>query len=256
MSDVSLAGRTALITGASSGLGRGLARAIARAGARVVVAARRRDRLAALVAEIEKEGGAALAVDCDVEREASIVAAYDAANACFGPVDTIVANAGINRQGSATTIAAADFDAIMNVNVRGVFITAREGAKRLIAHPDPAAPAGRVLMIGSLGGLRTLPGLTVYCMSKAAVVMLGRGLAKEWARHGINVNTLCPGFFETEINEDWFHTEAGKKQIAQFPRRRLMSTEDVLGAAMYLLSDAARATTGTSLIVDDAQETF
>lgn len=253
---MSLAGRTALITGGSSGLGRGLARAIARAGARVVVAARRRDRLAALVAEIEKDGGHALAVDCDVEDEASIIAAFDAANARFGRVDTIVANAGINREGSSATITAADFDAIMNVNVRGVFMTAREGGKRLIAQPDPAAPAGRVLLIGSVGGLRALPGLTPYCMSKAAVVMLGRGLAKEWARHNINVNTLCPGFFETEINEDWFRTEGGKKQIERFPRRRLMRTEDILGAALYLLSDAARATTGTSLIVDDAQETF
>jgi|SRR6185312_456416 len=256
MSDDSLAGRTALITGASSGLGRGLARAIALAGARVAVAARRRDRLAALVAEIEQSGGTALALDCDVEDEASIVAAYDAANARFGRVDTIVANAGINREGQSTTITAADFDAIMNVNVRGVFITAREGARRLIAQPEASAPAGRVLLIGSVGGLRVLPGLTPYCVSKAAVVMMGRGLAKEWARHNINVNTLCPGFFETEINEEWFRTDAGKKQIARFPRRRLMSTADVLGGALYLLSDAARATSGTSLIVDDAQETF
>ncbi|MGH6980035.1 MAG: SDR family NAD(P)-dependent oxidoreductase [Stellaceae bacterium] len=151
MSDISLAGRTALITGASSGLGRGIARAIARAGARVVVAARRRDRLASLVAEIERNGGTAFAVDCDVETEASIVAAYDVANAHFGRVDTIVANAGINREGSSIAITAADFDAIMNVNVRGVFITAREGGKRMIENPDPAAPAGRVLLIGSVG---------------------------------------------------------------------------------------------------------
>jgi NAD(P)-dependent dehydrogenase (short-subunit alcohol dehydrogenase family) len=251
-----LRGRTALITGASSGLGRALARALAAAGARVVVGARRRHRLDALVAEIVRTGGDALAVDCDVTDEASIIAAYDAANARIGQVDTIVANAGINHDGSAIGISATAFDEIINVNLRGVFFTAREGGKRLIERTDPAAPQGRVLLIGSVGGLRILPGLTPYCVSKAGVVMLGRCLAREWARHNINVNTLCPGFFETEINEEWFRTEAGRKQIARFPRQRLMSNDDVIGAALYLLSDAARTTTGAALTVDDAQETF
>ncbi|HEY5209750.1 MAG TPA: SDR family oxidoreductase [Stellaceae bacterium] len=255
-STTSLAGRTAFVTGASSGLGFGLARAIAAGGGRVVAAARRRDRLDALVAEIEKAGGAALAVECDVEDEGSIIRAFDAATAKFGRIDTIVANAGINREGAATSISAADFDAIMSVNLRGVFLTAREGARRLIDAPAPGAPQGRVLLIGSIGGLRILPGLTAYCMSKAGVVMMGRGLAREWARHDINVNTICPGFFRTEINEEWFETDAGRKQIQRFPRRRLIGMEDVLGAALYLLSDQARATTGASLAVDDAQETF
>ncbi len=257
MSDgISLRGRTAFITGASSGLGHVLARVIAAAGSRVVVGARRRDRLEALVAEIVGTGGDALAVDCDVTNEASITAAYDAATTRFGRIDTIVANAGINREGSAIAISAAAFDEIINVNLRGVFLTAREGGKRLIEQTDPAAPQGRVLLIGSIGGLRILPGLTPYCVSKAGVVMLGRCLAREWARYNINVNTLCPGFFETEINEEWFRTEAGQKQIARFPRRRLMSTDDVIGAALYLLSNAAHATTGAALAVDDAQETF
>ena len=253
---ISLAGRTAFITGASSGLGHGIAKAIAGAGGRVVVGARRRDRLDTLVAEIEKAGGTAHAVGCDVEDEASIIKAYDAANARFGRIDTIVANAGINRDGSAITMSAADFDAIINVNLRGVFLTAREGAKRLIENPQPSAPEGRVLLIGSIAGLRILPGLTPYGVSKAGVVMLGRCLAREWARYNINVNTLCPGFFGTEINEEWFASENGKKQIQRFPRRRLMETEDLLSAALYLLSDAARATTGASLAIDDAQETF
>ncbi len=253
---IPLRGRTAFITGASSGLGHVLARAIAAAGARVVVGARRRDRLEALVAEIVGTGGDALAVDCDVTDEATIIAAYDAANVRFGNVDTIVANAGINRDGSAIGISAAAFDEIINVNLRGVFLTAREGGKRLIERSDPAAPQGRILLIGSVGGLRILPGLTPYCVSKAGVVMLGRCLAREWARYNINVNTLCPGFFETEMNEEWFRTEAGQKQIARFPRRRLMTSDDVIGAALFLLSDAARAATGAALTADDAQETF
>jgi NAD(P)-dependent dehydrogenase (short-subunit alcohol dehydrogenase family) len=253
---ISLAGRTAFITGASSGLGYELARVIAAAGARVAVAARRADRLKKLVSQIENAGGQAFAIDCNVEDEAAIIRAYDAANAKFGRIDTIVANAGINRDGLATTITAADFDAIINVNLRGVFLTAREGGKRLIESPKSDGPAGRVLLIGSVAGLRILPGLTAYGVSKAAVVMLGRCLAREWARYEINVNTLCPGFFGTEINEDWFGTEAGKKQISRFPRKRLMKTEDLLHAALYLLSDQARATTGASLAIDDAQETF
>lgn len=253
---ISLAGRTAFITGASSGLGHGIARAIAGAGGRVAVAARRRDRLDTLVGEIEKAGGTAFAVGCDVEDETSIIKAYDAANARFGRIDTVVANAGINRDGSATTMTAADFDAILGVNLRGVFLTAREGGKRMIDKPDAAAPAGRVLLIGSVAGLRILPGLTPYCVSKAGVVMLGRCLAREWARYNINVNTLCPGFFGTEINEEWFSSDNGKKQIQRFPRRRLMDMDDLLSAALYLLSDASRATTGASLAIDDAQETF
>jgi len=253
---ISLAGRTAFVTGASSGLGYGIAKTIAGAGGRVVVAARRRDRLDALVGQIEQAGGAAFAVECDVEDEGSIIRAYDAANAKFGRIDTIVANAGINREGSATTMSAADFDTIMNVNLRGVFLTAREGGRRLIDQPQPGAPAGRVLLIGSIAGLRILAGLTAYGVSKAGVVMLGRCLAREWGRYQINVNTLCPGFFGTEINQEWFKTEAGQKQIQRFPRRRLMATEDILGAALYLLSDQARATTGASLAIDDAQETF
>jgi len=253
---LSLAGRTALVTGASSGLGYGIARAIAAAGARVVVVARRRDRLDDLVVRIEREGGQALAVECDVEAETSIVEAYDLAEAHFGRIDTIVANAGINRDGDAIGISAADFDAILNVNLRGVFLTAREGARRLIENPRPDTPQGRVLLIGSVAGLRILPGLTPYCVSKAGVVMLGRCLAREWARYEINVNTLCPGFFKTEINEAWFETDAGVKQIGRFPRRRLMEIEDLLGAALSLLSDQSRATTGASLTIDDAQETF
>lgn len=253
---LSLTGRTAFVTGASSGLGFGIARALASAGARIVVGARRRDRLDALVAQIERDGGQAAAVECDVENEASIVAAYDVANETFGRIDTIVANAGINRNGSSLDISADAFDEIMNVNLRGVFLTAREGARRLIREPAADARQGRILLVGSIAGLRLLPGLTPYCVSKAGVVMLGRCLAKEWARFDINVNTLCPGFFRTEINEEWFETDAGQKQIQRFSRKRLMETEDLLGAALYLLSDLARATTGASLAVDDAQETF
>lgn len=246
-----LAGRTALITGASSGVGRALALAFVDAGARVVVAARRQAALDQLVAEVEARGGQALAVALDVEQESSVVAAYDAAERTFGCVDTVVPNAGVNIEGPSTELSMDAFDGLMNVNLRGAFLTAREGGRRIIAH-RPANP-GRVLFVASIAGLKSIPGLTVYCASKAAVVMLAKGLAREWARHEINVNALCPGFMRTDINAAWFDSEPGQKQIAGFPRRRLMTLDDLTGAAVYLCSTGARATTGAALAVDDAQ---
>lgn len=246
-----LAGRTALITGASSGVGRALALAYVDAGARVVVAARREAALTKLVAEVEARGGQALAVPMDVTREDSVAAAYDAAERAFGAIDTVVANAGVNVEGASTELSMDAFDGLMNVNLRGAFLTAREGGRRIIAQ-RPAQP-GRVLFVASIAGLKSIPGLTVYCASKAAVVMLAKGLAREWARHEINVNALCPGFMRTEINADWFDSEPGGRQIAGFPRRRLMTLDDLTGAAVYLCSTAARATTGAALAVDDAQ---
>lgn len=246
-----LAGRTALITGASSGVGHSLALAFVEAGARVVVGARRRDRLERLVSDIEAIGGQALAVDLDVADEGSVIAAYDAAERAFGGIDTVVANAGVNVEKASVDLPMEEFDGLMTVNLRGAFLTAREGARRIIAN-RPAQP-GRVLFVASIAGLKSIPGLTVYCASKAGVVMITQGLAREWARHEINVNALCPGFMRTDINARWFDSEPGQKQIAGFPRRRLMTIEDITGAAIYLSSTAARATTGAALAIDDAQ---
>lgn len=246
-----LAGRTALITGASSGVGHSLALAFVDAGARVVVGARRRDRLDRLVREIEAAGGQALAVALDVADEASMIAAYDAADDAFGGVDTVVANAGVNVERPSVDLPIEEFDGLMTVNLRGAFLTAREGARRMIAR-RPAQP-GRVLFVASIAGLKAIPGLTVYCASKAGVVMMAQGLAREWARHEINVNALCPGFMRTDINSSWFDSEPGQRQIAGFPRRRLMTIDDITGAAVYLCSTGARATTGAALAIDDAQ---
>lgn len=244
--------RTALITGASSGLGERFAADLAARGARVVVAARRAERLSALVERIGADGGEALAVSLDVTDEASVIAAYDAAEQRFGPVDTVVANAGINAEGSATALSAAEFDAIHAVNVRGVFLTAREGGKRLIASGE-AASRGRIVVVASMGGLHVLPGLVAYCGSKAAAVMLAKGLAKEWARHGICVNALCPGYMMTEINQDWFESDAGQKMIDRLPRRRLMPVDALLPTVAHLTSDAGAHVTGSVIEIHDGQ---
>lgn len=246
-----LAGRVVLITGASSGLGAHFARAAARAGAAVVIAARRLDRLTALQAEIEALGGRALAVEMNVGDEASVSAGFDRAQNVFGPVTSVIANAGMNFPASALGIPIAEFDQVVEVNLRGVFITAREAAKRMIADGSPAKGNGRIVLIGSVGSYRVLEKLVAYNTTKAGVLMMGKALAKEWAGKGINVNTLCPGWIKTELNAEWLETEAGKALIDSFPRKRVMEPEDLVPIALYLLSDASRAITGGSFELDD-----
>lgn len=246
-------GRVALVTGASSGIGRHLAIELARAGARVGVAARRKDRLTTLVTSIEQAGGRAVAIIMDVADEASISSGYDALEATFGPVDTVYANAGMSIEGLALDLPAEAFDAIMTVNVRGVFLTAREGARRMIAAGSKDSGRGRIVLMASMGAHKVLPGLTAYCASKAAVAMMGASLAREWANQGINVNVACPGFLETELNSDWFSREGGLKQIARFPRRRLMTEADLDPILLYLGADTSAATTGSAFNVDDGQ---
>jgi NAD(P)-dependent dehydrogenase (short-subunit alcohol dehydrogenase family) len=251
--DFDLTGRTVLITGASSGLGLRFARIAAAAGAKVALAARRVDRLETLAKEIAADDGTAHPIAMDVTDEASVIAGFDAALAALGPIDTVIANAGMNSEGLAVDVAAEEFDRVMAINVRGVFLTAREGARRMMAAGSRDSRRGRVVLISSIGAQKVLPGLTAYCASKAAVVMMGKSLAREWANRGINVNVICPGYVETELNTDWFATDGGKAQIAGFPRRRLMEADDLDAMMLYLASDASRAVTGSVFTLDDGQ---
>jgi NAD(P)-dependent dehydrogenase (short-subunit alcohol dehydrogenase family) len=247
---MTLSGRTVLITGASSGLGRHFAKIAAAAGAKVAIAARRKDRLKALADEI---GANAFAVEMDVEDEASIVAGFDAAEARLGSVDGVIANAGMNARGMALDLPVDDFDRVMRVNLRGAFLTAREGARRMIAAGSKESGRGRILLVASLGAHKVLPGLAAYCASKAGVVTLGKALAREWANRGINVNSICPGFIATELNDEFLESEAGQKMIAGFPRRRLMREDDLDATVIHLLSDASRGITGAAFDLDDGQ---
>jgi len=248
-----LCGRTALVTGASSGIGRELARALAAAGANVVATARRVERLEELVLDIEAAGGRAIAVPADVEDEASLIAAFDAGETRFGVIDTVYANAGMDVEGLATDLSPDAFDRVLRINTRGVFLTAREAARRLIAAGPEIAARGRIVLVSSIGGLTVIPGSTAYCVSKAGVVMMGRSLAREWARQGVNVNVICPGFLATEMNRHRLAQEAGQKMVRSFPRRRLMTTADLEGLMLFLGSDQARAITGGVFTVDDGQ---
>lgn len=248
-----LSGRVALVTGASSGLGQRFGRILAASGAAVALAARRTDRLEATRAEIEAAGGRAIAVEMDVADDASVIAAYDACEAAFGTVDTIVANAGMNSEGMATDLSAEEFDQVMAVNLRGAFLTAREGAKRLMAAGSRDKGHGRIVITASITAFAVDAGLAAYSASKAGVLQMGKVLAREWIRQGINVNMICPGYIRTEINADWFDTAGGEKQIQTFPRRRLMDEGSLDTMLLYLASDASAEITGASFTLDDGQ---
>lgn len=244
---VDLSGRSALITGASSGLGSRFGRILAANGANVALGARRKDRLEALASEI---GAQAAAIEMDVMREADIVAGFDAAEEAFGPIDTVIANAGIDGAGMIADMPEDEIERTLAINLKGAILTAREGAKRMIANK---VEKGRIVMIASITAFEPSPGLVAYSASKAGVVQAARSMAREWARHGINVNTISPGYIRTAINDEWFETEAGRKQVARFPKRRLMGEEGLDGAILFLCSDAAEFVTGSDFVLDDGQ---
>ena len=249
----SLAGRTALIAGASSGFGAHFSELFAKAGANVVLGARRTDRIAELAAKIEDDGGQALAVPLDVTDEASVIAAYNSAEEHFGTVDSIVANAGTAATGRSTDIAVDDLQRVLDTNFLGVYLVVREGAKRLIASGSKEKENGRVTIIGSITHKMTGEGDGAYAASKAGVTHLGRYFAREWVRQGININTIHPGYIPTEIQGDWYSTEGGKAQIAGFHRRRIQEIDSLNAMILYFSSDASRMVTGSDIIVDDGQ---
>lgn len=245
-----LTGRIALITGASSGLGAHFAEVFVAAGARVVIGARRADRVEALAARL---GDRALPVAIDVTDETSIAAAFDAAEARFGTVDTVIANAGVANGGRSIDVAPAALRQTIDTNFTGVLLTAVEGARRLIAAGSRESGRGRIVLIGSITSKVTGHGDSAYAASKAAVAHLGRNLAREWVRQGINVNVLQPGYIQTEIAGDWFESEGGAKQVAGWHRRRFMPIDVLDPQLLYFASDASAMVTGSVIDIDDGQ---
>ena len=248
-----LNGRTCLITGASSGLGAHFARTLSAAGFRLVLAARRLDRVQALAEELRAAGGGAFPVAMDVSDEKSVASAFDAAESAFGTVDTVIANAGVSAPGRSTEIRVESMRSVLDTNVLGVLLTAREGARRMIAAGSTENERGRIVLIGSITAEMTGQGETIYSASKAAVAHLGRNLAKEWARLGVNVNVIQPGYIQTELSGDWFTVEAGKAQIASFNRRRLQPITSLDAPLLYLCSNDSVHTTGGIFTIDDGQ---
>jgi NAD(P)-dependent dehydrogenase (short-subunit alcohol dehydrogenase family) len=253
--EIDLAGRVAFITGASSGLGAQFARVLSRAGAGVVLAARRMDRLKALRAELEAEGGDAHVVELDVTDPDSIRAAVAHAETEMGAIDILVNNSGVSATRKLTDVTPEEFDFVMNTNMRGSFFVAQEVAKRMIARSKGEAPGtftgGRIVNVASMAGLRVLPQIGVYAMSKAAVVHMTRAMALEWGRFGINVNALCPGYIDTEINHHHWQTEKGQKLVAMLPRKRVGQPQDLDAALMMLCANQSHFVNGAVVAADD-----
>lgn len=252
---IDLSGRVALVTGASSGLGAQFARTLGKAGAAVVLAARRVERLKTLRAEIEAAGGDAHVVALDVTDPRSIKAAVAHAETEMGAIDILVNNAGVGTTQHLSEVTPEDYDFVMNTNTRGAFFVAQEVAKRMIARAKGTAPGtytgGRIVNIASVAGLRVGSRIGVYCMSKAAVVHMTRAMALEWGRFGININALCPGYIDTEINHHQWQTEGGQKLIASLPRKRVGEARDLDTALMMLCANESHFVNGTVLVADD-----
>lgn len=242
----SLQGKVALITGASSGIGATVAEGLSLAGAKVVAAARRKDKLDQLVATISERGGEAIAVSMDVTDRDSIKAALDQAEAALGTVDTVINNAGVASPRNFVKIDDNDRDFVMNTNFNGVWNVAQETAQRMIANQT----AGSIVNITSVLGLTAKPGQTSYCASKGAVVQLTRAMSLDLMKYNIRVNAIAPGWFKTEINEDYFNSEAGREFVERMPAKRLGQLSELLGPIVMLCSDAASFVNGVVLPVD------
>ena len=252
---IDLSGRVAFVTGASSGLGSQFARVLARAGAAVVLTGRRVEKLKELRAHIEGEGGDAHVLAMDVTDLDSIKSAVAHAETEVGSIDILVNNSGVSTTQRVQDVAEEDFDYIFDTNVKGAFFVAQEVGKRMLARSRGSAPGtftgGRIINVASMAGLRALPQIGVYSMSKAAVIHMTKALAVEWGRFGINVNAVCPGYIDTEINHHHWTTEQGQKLVQMLPRKRVGKPEDLDALIVLLASDQSHFVNGAVIAADD-----
>ena len=246
-----LTGQVALVTGASSGLGQQFAKALADNGAAVALVARRAERLEAFRAELEKSGAKAVAIEADVTDRAAMVAAFDAAEKALGTVTILVNNAGIAHGGRAVELTPEDWRRMMSTNLDSVFYWAQEAARRMLA----ANKKGSIVNIASVLGLMVAKGGASYATAKAGVVQLTKALAVELSFKGIRVNAIAPGWFVTEMNDDYLNSDKGAAIRREIPMGRFGKPEEVANAVVFLASEVSAFTTGTNLVVDGASST-
>ena len=252
-----LSGKVALVTGASSGLGARFAKVLAEHGAQVVLASRRVGRLKELRAEIEADGGAADVVALDVTDEDSITQAVRQAEAEAGPIDILVNNSGVSTTQRLLDVTPDDYDFMFNTNTRGAFFVAQAVARGMVERARAAEREGapppplRIINIASMAALKVLAQIGVYCMSKAAVAQMTRAMALEWGRYNINVNAICPGYIETDINAHHWTTDAGRKLISMLPRKRIGQPADLDGLLLLLAGDGSHFINGAVIAADD-----
>jgi NAD(P)-dependent dehydrogenase (short-subunit alcohol dehydrogenase family) len=241
----SLRGDTALVTGASGGLGRHFAGVLGHAGAAIVLAARRGDKLAEAVATLQESGVQAMAVVMDVTDANSVVAAFAEAEA-FGPISILVNNSGVAVSASSLDLEETDWDRVLDTNLKGAWLVSRAFARQVRVEKRQ----GAIINVASILGFRVAGHVSAYAVSKAGLVQLTQAMALELARFGIRVNALAPGYIATDLNRDFFATDAGKAMIARIPQRRLGAPEDLDGPLLLLASDASRYMTGATITVD------
>ena len=235
-----------LVTGGSSGFGRHFAHFLADRGAKVTLAARRPEALASVVAEIGASGGKAQSVVLDVTRAESIDRAIEQAEVKFGPIHAVVNNAGVTATMPALDQDERAWDNVIDTNLKGVWLVAQAAAKRMVANKVQ----GSIVNIASILGLRVAGAVAPYAISKAGVIQMTKALALEWARYGIRVNALAPGYFATELNDDFFESEQGKALVKRVPQRRLGHLNELDGPLLLLISSAGSFMTGSVVAVD------
>jgi NAD(P)-dependent dehydrogenase (short-subunit alcohol dehydrogenase family) len=241
-----LQGRTALVTGASSGLGAHFAGVLSAAGAQVWLAARRTDRLQTLQNQLRETGANAHSVALDVTDAGSVSAAFAALAAQGATPDIVINNAGVGGGGLALETSESGWDEVVDTNLKGAWLVATEAARRMVA----AKHGGSIVNVASILGERVGMAVAPYAASKAGLLQLTRALALEWARHGIRVNALAPGYIVTDINRDFLASEHGGKMRQRIPQRRFGEARDLDGPLLLLASDAGRYMTGAMVAAD------
>ncbi|HIB56683.1 MAG TPA: SDR family oxidoreductase [Alphaproteobacteria bacterium] len=245
-----LDGKVALVTGASRGLGRHFTRTLSRAGAKVAACGRSQDLLQELIGEITADGGSARSFPLDVTNSANVAATVQSVTKTLGPINILVNNAGIAITKPALDVDEADWDTVIDTNLKGVWLVGHAVARAMVENGN----GGKIINIASIASTTVLGRASSYCASKAGVTQLTRALAVEWARHGIQVNAIAPGYIRTDMNKEFFESPLGDKVIERIPQRKIGDPADLDGALMLLASDASRFMTGSIILVDGGHD--